>query len=237
MGKRAVDLPDPLEQPGQPPAQADDLISELAGEAIERLISSGDDKAGDRRGNPDTKQEPEQPTAAPRDVESGWGRADVAAQPIANEPTDVGAQLDQLFKTLTPLGKIESKPPPVPVQEKAPLLSKVRTSAEDDEELLEYVNARLGGRRDVPSNGGVAHTETKGGNGKPVAEEHAVVHVRTVVSASPKTVDVPKWIRVLEAINAPFAGLSDRRRAALGKAAIITLINAVAVLMYVLLFR
>jgi hypothetical protein len=239
MGKRAVDLPDPLEQPGQSPAQADDLISELAGEAIERLISSGEnEKAGDRRGNPDTK--PEQSTAAPKDTETAWGRADLAAQPVANEHTDVGAQLDQLFKTLTPLGKIEDKePPPVQAsaQDSTPLLSKVRTSAEDDEELLEYVNARLGARRAVPSNGGVAHTEPKGANGKPTVEEHAVVHVRTLVRAVPKTVEVPRWIRFLEAINAPFAGLSDRRRAALGKAAIVTLVNALAVLMYVLLFR
>src|SRR5262245_1155104 len=103
MGKRAVDLPDPLVQPGQTPAQADDLISELAGEEIARLISTaGADNAkpGDRRGNSEAKHEPETQASPPADQEAAWSRADVAAQSAANSHSQVGPQLDEFFKTL-----------------------------------------------------------------------------------------------------------------------------------------
>ena len=44
-------------------------------------------------------------------------------------------------------------------------------------------------------------------------------------------------IRALEAVNAPLAFLPDAVRDALGKVAIVTLVNALAVLIYVLFFR
>jgi hypothetical protein len=44
-------------------------------------------------------------------------------------------------------------------------------------------------------------------------------------------------IRLLEILNAPLAGCSPAVHALVGKAAIITLLNAIAVLIYVLLFR
>jgi hypothetical protein len=48
---------------------------------------------------------------------------------------------------------------------------------------------------------------------------------------------LPLLVRVLEWMNAPLSGLSDTVREALGKIAIVTSVNAVAVLTYVLLFR
>ena len=47
----------------------------------------------------------------------------------------------------------------------------------------------------------------------------------------------PLLVRVLEWINAPLSGLSDAAREAVGKVALVTTLNAVAVLTYVLLFR
>lgn len=47
----------------------------------------------------------------------------------------------------------------------------------------------------------------------------------------------PLLVRILEWINAPLAGLSDNVRAAIGKVAIVTMLNAVGVFLYVILFR
>jgi hypothetical protein len=47
----------------------------------------------------------------------------------------------------------------------------------------------------------------------------------------------PLLLRFLEWLNAPLANLSDSARAALGKVAIATTVNALAVLLYVLVFR
>jgi hypothetical protein len=48
---------------------------------------------------------------------------------------------------------------------------------------------------------------------------------------------VPLLVRVLEWVNSPLGNLSDRVREALGKVALVTTMNAVAVLTYVLIFR
>jgi hypothetical protein len=47
----------------------------------------------------------------------------------------------------------------------------------------------------------------------------------------------PLLVRLLEWLNAPLDGLSDGARAAIGKAAIVTMVNALGVLVYVLIFR
>jgi hypothetical protein len=48
---------------------------------------------------------------------------------------------------------------------------------------------------------------------------------------------VPFYVRMLEWINAPFDALPDGARDAIGKVAVMTLVNAVAILIYVLFFR
>jgi hypothetical protein len=48
---------------------------------------------------------------------------------------------------------------------------------------------------------------------------------------------VPLLVRVLELMNAPLVGLSESVRVAMGKVAIVTSLNAVGVLVYVLVFR
>jgi hypothetical protein len=48
---------------------------------------------------------------------------------------------------------------------------------------------------------------------------------------------VPLLLKPLEWVNAPFAALPDETREFLGKAAIITVVNALAVMMYVMFFR
>jgi hypothetical protein len=48
---------------------------------------------------------------------------------------------------------------------------------------------------------------------------------------------VPFYVRMLEWVNAPFDALPDGARDAIGKVAVMTLVNAVAILIYVLFFR
>ena len=48
---------------------------------------------------------------------------------------------------------------------------------------------------------------------------------------------MPVYLKPLVWINAPFASLSPPLRESLGKAAVLTLVNAVAVLLFVLVFR
>jgi hypothetical protein len=48
---------------------------------------------------------------------------------------------------------------------------------------------------------------------------------------------LPIYLRPLEWLNAPLASCPERLRETLGKVAIVTLVNAIAVLAYVLMFR
>lgn len=58
-----------------------------------------------------------------------------------------------------------------------------------------------------------------------------------LASAQAEEDSLPFYLRPLQWLNAPFAGLSEETRLALGKIAIITFFNALAVLVYVMFFR
>jgi hypothetical protein len=52
-----------------------------------------------------------------------------------------------------------------------------------------------------------------------------------------RAVEVPIWLKPLVWLNAPFAGLDDPTRALIGKIAVLTLINAIAAILVVILLR
>jgi hypothetical protein len=168
---------------------------------------------------------------------------------------EVSAELDALFTQLNNPKPRKSLPKPKPAAVEPPVETStdsptpVRTptrvnatgekpSAADDEELLAYVNGTDNATpldasaADIAAEAIAAVTlnttagETQTGNAL----------TGTAEGATP-TAALPLFLRPLEWINAPFAAIPDAARAALGKVAIATLINAVAVLAYVILFR
>ncbi|HLL89616.1 MAG TPA: hypothetical protein VK324_09950, partial [Tepidisphaeraceae bacterium] len=77
----------------------------------------------------------------------------------------------------------------------------------------------------------------------PLQTLDAELSAALVADADPEPVhaeavdSLPVYLKPLEWLNAPFAGLSDALREAVGKVAIVTLVNAFAVLAYVVVFR
>ena len=69
----------------------------------------------------------------------------------------------------------------------------------------------------------------------PVAATRELVSVLSSATDDEQT--VPIYLKPLEWLNAPLAACPESVRDLLGKAAIITLANAIAVLVYVLMFR
>ena len=115
MGQAAVDLPDPLEQPAQPASgNADDLLSQLVGDEIDRLLADADVTRPGGTGpapaaapTPAATPAPAAPT--PTDLDAS-GHPPVAAPPASEEAApapsgdaqgDVSSQLDDLFAELT----------------------------------------------------------------------------------------------------------------------------------------
>jgi hypothetical protein len=198
MGQAAVDLSDTQKSPAPASiASADDLLSQLAGAEIDRLLAEAEaeqEPAGDRAipkppsspraspGQPSPEVDAQHPAAVESPLDSG-------ADP---PPQDLAAAVDQELTAL-----IADAPPP-------PLTIGSLTTA-------------------VPKSGQALSSE--------IGE--SVTNSLTSTDDGPS----PFYVRMLEWMNAPMARLPEPVLDTLGKVAILTLFNSIAVLLYVLLFR
>ena len=181
MGQATID--DPLSKPPSPLSGADDLLSQMAGEQIDRMLA---------------ESESTKAVAAPID-------------PFAS-------QLDELFNQL-------DAPPidaPPRVEKSAPIISAIIEALPPPPSIITEIEQPT-----TP------------------AERAALAPVEPMLSSSEISAAVnqvqldhtPIFVRLLELINAPFAFCPDVLRDMLGKVAILTMMNSLAVLIYVLLFR
>lgn len=240
MAEAVKDLPDPLEEPANEAGSSpDDLLSKLADDAITQLIEN------DSKGIPPT-------SAAPIEVEPA---GEPAVEPLATETAkvedfgltglaDIATESQTLSTDLVPDSAIE--PDPVVGQPEAaaaatpePVVPTATEQAEDDvQSQLDSVLTELKSDAPVPT---------------PVTEVHAAAHApasepdsRADIKArfdhneppAPIRHDPPDIIvKPLQWMNLPFSSLPDSVRDTLGQIGIITIINALAVLIYVIFFK
>ena len=224
MGQAPVALPDPLSAAPVNSGNTDDLLAQLAGEEIERLLAEADEPAP---GKADQMAPPVAPTAvagsavAAARVSPREAPASPQSQPASKPAPGAGGEtedleLNALFTQLDgagPAGPAEAIAAPVaaapaPVSEPEP-------SAADAlaQEMLE----------DAAVSGGSALA----GNAAPM----------TVPEVEENRAAGPLPIRLLEWVNRPLESCSDQCRDLIGKIAILTTVNAAAVLAYVMFFR
>ena len=268
MARPALDLPDPMNDSGSGAIHsADDLLAQLAGEEIDRLLSEAEDApepAATRPQNvdrpaptpvPGAVRAPADPVAPPSKVATP---PPAAPTPIDDAVLDATEEaLDDLFRdfdederpTASPTtssgapegppaaGMVNAKPLAPARREEpvaAPVLAPVAPvapppSAADDLaaelEADEAAHAAAVRRMKQPA---AAETPapTDLDPGPTEVDESGVVYER-----------IPLVVRVLEWVNAPLGFLSVDAREAVGKIALVTTVNAIAILTYVLLFR
>ena len=244
MTQPPLDLPDPLHPPATgAPAGTDDLLSQMAGDEINRLLAQSD---GDLPAAPPAARTPTTAAAA------------AATPPAAPDPAAAGA-----------LDVVGSAPAPTTGGPAGPL-SDAMISQELDQVFARQVSAdgpgpgreasgadtlsadgvtdllgRLGGG-DAPAGAGLEHghrpERSRGGVEPELAASAsagsgvAPADPIRVVAADPATAARRRgrWVRWAVLPLDPFP---DRMRDVVGKVAIVTTLNAVAVLIYVLLFR
>lgn len=102
-------------------------------------------------------------------------------------------------------------------------------------------SAALRRMKDAPATAPAADAAEAGAD-VAVIDEAAVEHAadlddQAAVDAENVADRVPLIVRLLEWLNAPLSGLPDSVREALGKVALVTTFNSLAVLLYVLIFR
>jgi hypothetical protein len=203
MGQSVVDLPDPLEHAvPQPltlpsPAGVDDLLAQMAGDEIDRLLAEADAPRETPAAVHPQKSVPGEAAATPTPVVAG------AAEPLAMAGRD------------TPAGEPAA---PVPVAEVV--------SSEVDLE-----SAMTGDERsalDLPREPSQVALPADG-----------VVFDQDEDDDAPQEADesLPFYLKPLEWLNAPLEALPEGGREAVGKIALLTFFNAMAVLIYVIVFR
>jgi len=218
MGKAALDLPDPLQAaPGEARTSADDLLAQLAGDEIDRLLAeaeAGEPKAARAPFHvgppPNPKDEVETPAAPPQ-------APVVDAPPVAESPA------------------VEAEPPPPTIDDAAEMDALFSAAVAKDEAAAAAAVAQGVAEADAETSAAErAGLATPAGVASPAAAPK---------SAGPLSSDeyddapLPFYLRPLEWLNAPLAILPQPVRDVVGKIAIVTLLNAAAILAYVLVVR
>jgi hypothetical protein len=232
MGQATLDLPDPLNEPDAPRQQsADDLLSQLAAEQIDQLLS--DSRHPQDLGPPpgEASEAGTDPFAPPADVK------DAAKEALTAEAA-VAAQLDDLFQQINEPASdvsktdVESTSGAAPAKPQAALST---TAAEVDAALASGTGPLL-----PPLEPDAIEEQTvKNERAALDASVEAVAAVGAEIDAQQETEadELPIYLRPLEWINAPLDHCPSAVREAFGKIAILTLFNSLAVLLYVLIFR
>jgi hypothetical protein len=267
MPRTAVNLPDPMQSTAQGELNnADDLLSQLAGEELDRLLSEADSAPPDASGFDLTD-------------ENGVDAGEASLNQLFNElddsdlPTLAEDHSTPVSPPPTPFntGAVVTKetspavPAPVPAPTTtapiAPPARKIEAPASAADDLAAEMEADEAAHA-------AALRRMKEGSPAPAAQPFPVVtakatpapDVSTDLPPTPAPADEPTTIvddlsafpasdppsdedstpfvvRLLEWINAPLAGLSENLRQAMGKVALITTLNAIGVFVYVLFFR
>lgn len=227
MGQATVELPDPLQQDNAaaPSGSADDLLAQLAGEEIDRILA-------------DTEQ-PATPQAAAAPVTSEPTADTASGSATADAQQTIGGQLDALFHTLNEPTAEEESQAPEPATDQTP--------AELDAELADQAKQVVPGEPAAEETPApvvpVESTSAKAANPAPAAAIPSTEAEESKDSAAinellkEDSAQVPLVLKPLVWLNAPFASLSSGARNSAGWIAIVTMLNAVAILIYVLVFR
>jgi hypothetical protein len=216
MGQAAVELPDPLTNTPAPATSADDLLSQLAGEEIDRLLKEAEVE--------------DAPTPAPGE------QAAPRVDPAPRAQPSVSSETKETVDVFSPDGEVRqaavptvaaAQPPPAPTQPPA----------------SDQVDKLASTESPAPA-ASVAQPEEAGTS---TAERTALDGVAEILEAQARADDacaeastdqgLPIYLKPLQWLNAPLSLFPSSVRETIGKVAILTLFNAIAVIVYVLVFR
>ena len=256
MGQALDDLPDPINSTSLGTAtSADDLLARLAGEEIDRLLA--DESLGEgaelaeataepdpllppSKTEPEAVDAPDPETARQLDelfaqlVDTDSGNAPAPARQPTTSPASatvadsvLSQQLDDLFAPLEAEPADSAAPAPRPAPLAAPAQPAVPAEAPEATTSVDPADQTGALERQVLAADLLESQESA--ENAPVEDE--------AVDDQPAEPRVPICLRLLELLNAPLANVSETVRNVLGKAAVVTLVNALLILIYVLFVR
>lgn len=237
---------------------ADDVLSQLAGSEIDRLLAEADADSAVASAPlaPDAVESTEQKKITPDPREAAAVETELGL-----DEASLTSQLDELFNQLQQdtAPKPVKAAPPAPVEPAAQptiaqappadIASPEAATAEGAERAALLEAAGFDANAASPESAAAptpvvateAKPETKVGVPAPAApapdpassERSAVLDAAGFDTSPDADAPLPIWLKPLEWINAPVQHCSPAVRQAMGRAAIVTLVNAVLVLSYV----
>ena len=249
MGQATVDLPDPMQPAPMTAMSPDDLLAQLAGDEIDRLLAEVESETP-----PD-----EQPVRAPiiplpsfsdpPTPESGAAPAEPAGLSTQAAEVDaaVNAQLDDLFAQLAlegpeipgALSTADGPAPTVPQLPEMPgdaspaaAVAARDVDSTESEPSAAATDSELAARAAADTDGDTSAAERNALADTQMNEVAAEIQAELIAAPS-----LPAYLRPLEWLNAPLAAFPDPVRDLVGKIAILTTANAVSILVYVFFFR
>jgi hypothetical protein len=276
MSRTAVNLPDLLQKQdgdGTPAGlnNADDLLAQLAGDEVDRLLSEADAAPNESAefdlgdtapaANPTGQAEPSLDQLFEELNEKAetkaQAKAATASAPVAPPASPAPAQpAPQAAKSIQPQPAAGSPPPAAAAPDSA--ADALAAEMEQDErEHAAALRRMKGGIAPVaqapsptplapaPAPAKVPDPDPAAVAGLELVAESAVaektsgimIDMSAVEAQDVENASEPILVRVLAWINSPLDGLSYSVRAAIGKVALVTTVNALGVFLYVLLFR
>ena len=217
MGQAVVDAPDPLQnpKPATPPS-ADDMLSQLAGDEIDRLLA----EAEGQRPVKEVAPSPAPIAAAPM----------VEGESVGFDSKQSAAEIDALLAQAESTEPTPAAPPAEPPAAAVPAASVTAPVA--PAAVVEAPKPQP-----VPAGVEIAKEIEQS-----EAERKALRAPEVKADVSPeliidRTARLPLILKPLELLSSPLDACPDIVREAIGKMAIVTMVNAIAVLSYVLIFR
>lgn len=239
----AIQVADPaiVKPPAITAPTSDDAVLEATEAALDGLFDEPD------ASSPQSALLEAAPQSAPSAAPSGDPIAPAKAAPIDKQ--SIEEVITQRAQDLIAQARLDADLDPLPVATDAPLSAADALAAEMDEDERAHMAALKRMKEGSPakppdpsplSAKASAPVESLPASDAVAAQNSATTQIdEDKVDFTPldKAARVPLLIRVLELINAPLAGFSDSVRAAIGKVAIVTMLNAVGVFVYVVVFR
>jgi hypothetical protein len=259
MGQAILDLPDPTQLSGintgplspEALASADDLLSQLAGDDIDRLLAEAE---AERPLPPPPSASPPLAVAPPSPEPiianlTSVTEASIAATSQAATEAAIDAILapaidstlkavdEQMAAAATPAGMaqaVEAAAMPQSVTQDAPPSAGFSAP---EEKLVDAAAAQIAAIMDVPP--APADAAAIPPSAIADAAERQALSEPLIVPAPSASSSNRLWllVKILEWINSPMLLFSDAAREAIGKVAILTTFNAAAVILYVMVFR
>jgi hypothetical protein len=258
---QVADLKDPSTSNTEPVGNADEVLSQLAGSEIDRLLAEADVAT-----TPEPASVPASAAATPTpsapdlrqvaavESELGLDEAALTSQldelfnQLQEETTAKAAQAEQTAVAEPPAAAVDPAPtpeaavvetPPTEGAERAALLEAAGFESEPKpvdaapaQSAPAPAPAPAAQAPPPPAPSPAAHLTPAATPSAEASERSAVLDAAGFESVEFETPTVPFWIKPFEWINAPIEHCSPAVRQAMGRAAIVTLVNAILVLSY-----